>query len=207
MCCLSYRSPAPSSGVGHVLSRELAESSDQGASSLENTPNTQRTLFPRDREEGESEAEVMASLEVQLEGFESRPSSRVMKQPTSDATEGNLHEELSQHEHTGKGGGRSRDSTPAKGGGSHDNHVTESNTSTALSHLTNDILTYSSQVAMTTTDNTSSVSQSTWLPSSHDNALHPPSSSSLTVNRVFKVVFLGQLAHTNCIFLAVMLWK
>lgn len=177
--------------MNRALSQELAESSDQGASSRDNTPNTRRMLFPRDhREEGESEAEVTASLEVQLEGFESRPSSRVMKQ-IPDVTEGNLHEELTGNVHTHKSdGGRSRDHTPIKGGGSHDNHVPETNTSTALSHLTNDILTYSSQVAMTTTDNASSVSQSTWLPSSHGDTLRP--SSPMAVNRVFKVVFLGQ---------------
>ena len=166
----------------HLLSHELAESSKHGggggggASSREHTPNSRRQLILEEREEGRGteEAQVEASLDSQFEGFESRPSSRVVMKDNSDPTNDNLQKELAQQEHSQKE--------------SHDSHVTTSgHTDTALSHLTNDILTYSNQVAMTTAGNMAT--QSSWLPP-RDDALRP--SSPMAVNRVFKVIFLGE---------------
>ena len=75
-----------------------------------------------------------------------------------------------------------------------DTHVTTTST-LALTHLTNDILTYSSQVATTTQQEESgSVSKSKWLRSSSGDGI-PRSASPMAVNRVFKVVFLGEKIH------------
>ena len=176
---------SPPSSRSQVLSHELAASSDVGGSSREHTPQTARKLFPGGEGSGGGKGlDVSVRSDLQLEGFESRPSSRVMKE-VSTTPRDNLHTELSGQE-------------SSRRDGSHDTHVTSSGShvtgsepaNTALSHLTNDILTYSNQVAMTTTDSTSSASQSTWLPSSRDDILRP--SSPMAVSRVFKVVFLGK---------------
>ena len=137
-----------------------------------------------ERREGEGESSL---VDPHIEGFESRPSSRVMK-TTADTTQENLQSELRHHgtSQTPPTSYKSRDSTKATPTGS------------ALSHLTNDILTYSSQVSRATAsaggdgeDQSGSVSQSTWLPGHRDDVLRPV--SPMAVNRVFKVVFLGEL--------------
>ena len=128
------------------------------------------------------------SLNPQSEGFESHPSSLVITKEMSEALRTNLHMELS--EQTPSPRPDERDETHDPPVTPPDSHMTNSEPSdTAISHLTNDILTYSSQVAMTAPDITASVSQSTWLPSSRD-ILRP--TSPMAVNRVFKVVFLGK---------------
>ena len=130
------------------------------------------------------------SLDPHIEGFESRPPSRVLK-TSADTTRDDLHAELSQHD-------TSQEAPPTSSSRSHDPHVTKAtHADSALSHLTNDILTYSSQVSRATTgDQTASVSQSTWLPVPRDEILRP--SSPMAINRVFKVVFLGELAREQC---------
>lgn len=96
----------------------------------------------------------------------------------------NLHTELFQRDTSPSGPNKSRDThvTP-----SDDHETSPEPTNTALSHLTNDILTYSAQVSKTTGDNTS---QTPWIQSSQNEDLRP--SSPMAVNRVFKVVFLGK---------------
>ena len=190
---LSHQSPSRS--LPRVLSQELADL-DQ-SSSRGNTPLTRRELFPGGQGEVEGEgvgerreAKEGFSMDPSSEGFESQSFSLVTKD-TSDAQLASLHVELMQQKSSPK---------QSRHGKSHDTHVTSSDshvtktepTDTALSHLTNDILTYSNQVAMTTTDNTAAVSQSTWLPSRED-VLRP--TSPMAVNRVFKVVFLGKKPH------------
>lgn len=179
---------SPPTSVARALSHELAADSldHTRGSSRESTPRIHREPADRGGEEASErkEAEMEISLDAQLEGFESRPPSRVMKKSVEE-TEANLHSELSQHDLP-----PSHKIPPPS---SHDSHVTKKSKSTnsALSHLTNDILTYSNQVATaatTTTDD--SVSQSTWLRSSRNDVMRP--SSPMAVNRVFKVVFLGK---------------
>ena len=190
---LSHMSP-PSS-LPRVLSQELAES--EQSSSQDNTPQSRRKLFSEGRGEGEGEGAVNFSRNPQFEGFESHPSSLVITKEMSEALRANLHMELS--EQTPSPRPDERDETHDPPVTPPDSHMTNSEPSdTAISHLTNDILTYSSQVAMTAPDSTASVSQSTWLPSSRD-FLRP--TSPMAVNRVFKVVFLGKDMYTWCTIL------
>ena len=202
---VSYRPPLPLSLLPlfflpsmlpatppQVLSRELADSDSSS------TPQTRRKLFSEDREtrdgerekekeEEEEEGEVESSLkgcgdskEPMVEGFESRPSSLVVSKEHADALQANLQMELSQQT-TLPAGERAEKS--------HESHVSSSQvSSSALSHLTNDILTYSAQVAMYP-EKSESVSEATWL-QSQDGGIRPTSPTA--VSRVFKVVFLGE---------------
>lgn len=176
-----------------VLSRELAYSDSSS------TPQTRRKLFSEDEErregerergneaEEEEEGEVESPLkgcgdskEPMVEGFESRPSSLVVSKEHADALQANLQMELSQQT-TLPAGERVEKS--------HESHVSSSQvSSSALSHLTNDILTYSAQVAMYP-EKSESVSEATWL-QSQDGGIRPTSPTA--VSRVFKVVFLGE---------------
>ena len=185
-----------------VLSRELANSDSSS------TPQTRRRLFAEDREkregetgkekeeeegkgeEGEGEEEegevesplksIGNSKEPMVEGFESRPSSLVVSKEHADALQATLHMELSQQTTLPPGERAEK---------SHDSHVSSSQvSSSALSHLTNDILTYSAQVAMYP-EKSESVSEATWL-QSQDDGIRPTSPTA--VSRVFKVVFLGE---------------
>lgn len=195
MCVpLPLRSQTPPTSIPRVLSQELGEA-EQDSSSHDHTPLARRKLISGgqeattgERKGGEGAADFHLdphTNELEQSGFESRPSSVVMKGSFS-ATQANtnLHTELFQ-----------RDPSPSAPDKSHDTHVTPSDdhetnpepNNTALSHLTNDILTYSSQVSRTTGDN---ASQTPWLQSSQNEALRP--SSPMAVNRVFKVVFLGK---------------
>ena len=132
--------------------------------------------------EGEGRGGSIDSKESLKEGFESRPSSLVVSKEHSDAVQASLHVELSQQARTTSGDVER----------SHDNHVTSGGStvsSSALSHLTNDILAYSAQVGMATPEKSTSVSRATWV-DAEESSLRPP--SPMTVNRVFKVVFLGE---------------
>ena len=162
----------------------MAESSDHTPSSRENTPRPVVQGEPAEGTGERKEGEGEFSLDPFSEGFESRPPSRVFKTSADTTQDDNLHKELSQHNPS--------QAPPTR---SHDHHVTKATpTDSALSHLTNDILTYSSQAsrgAVRTGDQMTSVSQSTWLPP-REEPLRP--SSPMAVNRVFKVVFLGKMA-------------
>ncbi|CAI8006707.1 Ras and EF-hand domain-containing protein [Geodia barretti] len=177
----SPRHSSPQTSIPRELSRELAESSDHTPSSRETTPRPHVQGEPAEGTGERKEAEVEFSLDPHIEGFESRPPSRVLKTSADATRDKNLHHELYQHDPS--------QAPPTDDPGSHDPHVTKATpTNSALSHLTNDILTYSSQVSRGTPAATSSVSQSTWLPNRNE---VQRSSSPMAVNRVFKVVFLG----------------
>ena len=180
---LSSSHSSPQTSIPRELSRELAESSDHTPSSRETTPRPHVQGEPAEGAGERKEAEGEFSLDPHIEGFESRPPSRVLKTSADATRDENLHHELYQH-YPSK-------APPTGDPGSHDPHVTKATpTNSALSHLTNDILTYSNQVSRGTPAATSSVSQSTWLPPRNE-VLRP--SSPMAVNRVFKVVFLGEL--------------
>ena len=136
-----------------------------------------------EEEEGEVESPLKSignSKEPMVEGFESRPSSLVVSKEHADALQATLHMELSQQTTLPPGERAEK---------SHDSHVSSSQvSSSALSHLTNDILTYSAQVAMYP-EKSESVSEATWL-QSQDDGIRP--TSPMAVSRVFKVVFLGE---------------
>lgn len=191
------------------LSRELLETSDHTHSNKEPSPSHPLTGEPSDdpftEERREGEGEPSSSLNPYIEGFESRPPSRVLK-TTADTTRDNLQRELDPHHHSPSPA--RTDPFTAPPSRSRDHHVTQAtptSSSAALSNLTDDIMTYSAQASRGTGgvgDNSEiSVSQSLWLPQRGEGGLHPPppsttsspSSSLMTVNRVFKVVFLGQL--------------
>ena len=184
----------PPTSIPRVLSQELGES-EQDSSAQDHTPLARRKLVSGgqeattgERKEGEGAANFHLdprTNELEQSGFESRPSSVVMKGSFGGTLENtNLHTELFQRDTSPSGPDKSRDThvTPP------DDHETSPEpNNTALSHLTNDILTYSAQVSRTTGDN---ASQTPWLQSSQNEDLRP--SSPMAVNRVFKVVFLGE---------------
>lgn len=181
---------SPPTNIPRALSRELGDSEQYSVH--DHTPLTERNLgqeaITGERKDGEGAADFHLrphNDELEQSGFESRPSSVVMK-GSFGATQANtnLHAELFPRESTPSGPDKSHDThvTPS------DDHVTDPEpNNTSLSHLTNDILTYSAQVSKTTGE---TASQTPWLQSSQNEALRP--SSPTAVNRVFKVVFLGK---------------